>query len=105
MIEHRCAADENATKKAFDQLRTNKLQLSTIMTCNVCLVSIRKKYHCFDALYNACAAGHKAGAGLLPDQQPHTRPHRKLSELSAEKPQEHGSIDHNRWEAMRWRWN
>ncbi len=48
---------------------------------------IRKNNHSFDALYNACVAGRRAGVRLLPDQAP-SRPRITLAELAARKRQE-----------------
>lgn len=48
---------------------------------------IHKNNHWFDALYNACVAGHRAGVRLLPDQTS-SRPRIKLAELAARKRQE-----------------
>ncbi|WP_417851059.1 terminase gpA endonuclease subunit [Thalassoglobus sp.] len=62
---------------------------------------IRRNNHWFDALYNACAAGHYVGARLIQDSQPEPRTYGKLSDLAQSKrDQRGGMVDTQRWERM-----
>ncbi|MBV10512.1 hypothetical protein [Rubinisphaera sp.] len=62
---------------------------------------IRKNNHWFDALYNACAAGHVSGVRLLEEERVKPEPRRKMSEMAEDKRRQRGTIDHERWEEMR----
>ncbi|MCA8989342.1 MAG: hypothetical protein KDA78_16960, partial [Planctomycetaceae bacterium] len=59
---------------------------------------IRRNNHWFDALYNACAAGHASGVRLLEEERVKPEPRRKLSEIAAEK---RGFVDRERWNGIR----
>ena len=59
---------------------------------------IRKNNHWFDALYNACAAGHASGVRLLEEERVKPEPRRKLSEIAAER---QGFVDRERWNGIR----
>ena len=65
---------------------------------------IRKNNHWFDALYNACAAGHASGVRLLEEERVKPEPRRKMSELAEDKRRQRGVIDYERWDEMRRRW-
>ena len=61
---------------------------------------IRKNNHWFDALYNACAAGHYAGVRLLGGQPRKPRRYGKLSSLAQAKREERKWFDNERWDDM-----
>ncbi len=61
---------------------------------------IRKNNHWFDALYNACAAGHAVGVRLFDAERIKPQPRRKFSEIAAEK-RERGFVDLERWRGIR----
>ncbi len=66
---------------------------------------IRRNNHWFDALYNACAAGHYVGARLIQDRPQPERQYGKLSDLARSKwEQRNGFVDTERWERMMERW-
>ncbi|WP_339748112.1 hypothetical protein [uncultured Rubinisphaera sp.] len=62
---------------------------------------IRKNNHWFDALYNACAAGHASGVRLLKEERVKPEPRRKMSEIAEDKRRGRGMVDHERWDEMR----
>lgn len=59
---------------------------------------IRKNNHWFDALYNACAAGHAAGVRLLPEERVKPNPPIRRESEPVKRP----FIDRERWHPM-WR--
>ncbi|WP_339749900.1 hypothetical protein [uncultured Rubinisphaera sp.] len=65
---------------------------------------IRKNNLLFDALYNACAAGHASGVRLLEEERVKPEPRRKMSEIAEDKRRQRGTIDRERWDEIRRRW-
>ncbi|MCG6156349.1 terminase gpA endonuclease subunit [Rubinisphaera margarita] len=62
---------------------------------------IRKNNHWFDALYNACAAGHAVGVRLFEAERLRPQPRRKLSEVGEEKRRNRQFVDPERWQGIR----
>lgn len=56
--------------------------------------------HQFDALYNACAAGHCAGVRLFCDQPNQPRQNGKLTSIAHDKHQQRKWFDNQQWEEM-----
>jgi len=64
---------------------------------------MRRQNHWFDALYNACAAGHLAGARLVAEPSPPPPPKRQLVGPRVYRPDGRPWIDNDPNRAMTWR--